>query len=538
MGDVLGTNAAESAALATAIEGVGGNVEAITSQMTFMTRGLVDAEGKLGPVGKTLEGLGVSFVDAQGKMLPTTEILTAVADKLAVMPDGLEKTALMTEVFGKSGKDLTDVMNALANGGLAAAGEKAEALGLVLGDDMVGAVVESGKQVATLKQAARGLFVTLGAELLPILAPLLLQFTTWAVGVMPMVRAGIANVVNWIMGVLIPALVSLVAFLQPVVQFLVDNWQPIFAAVVAFVLGFVVPALVTWATTAATTAAATIAALAPVVLPILAIAAAVGLLFAAWENDWGGIRTTLTAVWEGSLRPALADLWNWLSVNVPAAIQVLSDFWTGTLLPAINAVWAFGQDYLVPLWEAVADLFNAALTLAITALAGLWSATLQPALETVADYVSETLQPVFEDLEAFWTGTLGPALETVKTSVLDKLAGVFTGIKDAIGWVIEKLTALTDGLNKVKLPDWMTPGSPTPWEIGLRGVAGALDELSRAELPEFGVRARAVGMAMPEGALTGGDTTINHTYYLTGNYRYESEETLSEQVRKMELLHG
>ena len=44
-----------------------------------------------------------------------------------------------------------------------------------------------------------------------------------------------------------------------------------------------------------------------------------------------------------TLIPALGVLVNWLQINVPIALQVLSDFWTNVLQPAIETVWAYVQ---------------------------------------------------------------------------------------------------------------------------------------------------------------------------------------------------
>ena len=46
-------------------------------------------------------------------------------------------------------------------------------------------------------------------------------------------------------------------------------------------------------------------------------------------------------------------------------------------------------------------------------------------------------------------------------------------------WIQKMAGALTN----IKLPDWMTPGSPTPWELGLRGVSSAMGELSARSMP-------------------------------------------------------
>ena len=180
LGDVLGTTGTESAGLIVAIEGVGGNAEAITGQMAKLAGGLTNAKGELGPTGIAMKDLGIQFKDANGELLPATQIIQNVADKIGNMPDGLAKTTAMTSLFGKSGKDLTDTMGALANDGLAKATQSAKDMGLALGDDTINSSIKMGKDMEKLKQTLMGLVVTIGTNLLPIIGPLVTKFVDLA----------------------------------------------------------------------------------------------------------------------------------------------------------------------------------------------------------------------------------------------------------------------------------------------------------------------------------------------------------------------
>ena len=71
-----------------------------------------------------------------------------------------------------------------------------------------------------------------------------------------------------------------------------------------------------------------------------------------------------------------------------------------------------------------------------------------------------------------------------------KMAGdVIQGIKDGIHAGIDALIGefewLVGLLSKIKLPDWLTPGSPTPLEKALRGIADALDDVNKKGLKDF-----------------------------------------------------
>jgi len=494
VGDVLGTNADESAGLAVAIQGVGGDVSSLTSQMAYMARGLLGADGEIGKVGETLQGLGVNFMDANGNILPTTEILTQVADKLAAMPDGLEKTSLMMELFGKSGKDMSDVMNAMSGGGLEAAEEKAKALGLALGEEGTQGAIQFGYQMNELKMMSQGLFVTLGSELLPILAPLLEQFMKWAYEVLPSVRDGISSVVSWITESFVPGVESFLATLEPIFTFFVENWQPILAGLVAGIIVAIVPAFIAWAGAAWTAAVGTITALAPIILPIMAIAAAVGLLVAAWQNDWGGIRTFLTQVWEEKLKPIFDTLKTWLDTNIPIAIAALKGYWENVLLPAIQAVWSWLSTTLFPFFEALGNLFSVIFKKQMEVLTAVWENVLLPAIKTVWTFLNDHIFPIFEAIGSYLSDTFAPIIETVAGWIGDQLTTAFNNVSAVIETVTGWINDLAGGIENLSLPDWLTPGSPTPFELGLRGISDAMGKLADQELPGLQAKLQLQGV--------------------------------------------
>lgn len=224
------------------------------------------------------------------------------------------------------------------------------------------------------------------------------------------------------------------------------------------------------------------AALAPILPVIAAIGAAVALLVAAWNGNWFGIRDTLTAVWTGTIQPALQSLIEWLQTAIPQAIQALSDFWNNTLLPALRTVWEFIETNLIPLFRALAELLTAVVGVAITALQGLWQNVLLPAIKAVWKFIQENVLPIFQTLAEKLEGPLATALG-VAQRLFDSLKGALEGIGGAVQRVIGWIGTLTDKIRNIKLPDWLTPGSPTPFELGLRGIADAVAMLARVELP-------------------------------------------------------
>lgn len=527
IGDVLGTSADESAALAVAIKGVNGNVDQITGQMAFMSRGLINAKGEIGPVGEALQDMGIKFQDANGKILPATDILSAVADQLGEMPDGLEKTTLMTRLFGKSGKDLSDVMGTLANGGLAAAEQKAKDLGLAMGEEGVNGAVMFGRKMAEMKMGVQGLFVKLGGALLPSLGKLAEMVTTTFNR--PEVQNFFQKIINGVAD-----FAETVALWVPVV---ITWFQNIFAwfqenpGVIVGILGAMGVAVAVFVyTTVIPAATAMIAALWPIILAFALVAGAIYVLYQAWTMNFGGIQTVLTAFWNNTLKPIfdalvawlqvhipvaiqwLSNIWNtvllpaimrvsdwiqanlwplfgqliaWLQVNIPVALQALSNFWNMILLPAIMAVWSFLSTSVFPLFQALNDFLGAVFSVVIEALAGLWQNVLWPALQKVWSFIQANVLPIFQSLWNMFKSKIMPVITEVGGFIKDTLVAAFAGLRDAIQWVIDKLRSFTDKLQNLHLPSWLTPGSPTPLEIGLRGIGAALDELNNGPISVF-----------------------------------------------------
>jgi uncharacterized membrane protein len=282
--------------------------------------------------------------------------------------------------------------------------------------------------------------------------------------------------------------------LVPVIQ---ANLQPIMAGLAAVLVAVVVPAFIAWADVAAASAVATVTALAPVIIPLVAIGAAVALLYKVWTEDWGGIRTTLTTWWEGTGQPIFNTLRDWLATHLTAALQTLSDFWTGTLQPALAAVWGFISKVLIPILSVLVQAHIAVLSTAVRLLGEIWSNVLWPALKKVGDWIDAHIMPTLRTLEGqglklvqaaaeglatFWTGTLHPALTRVGNYLADTLGPTlgmvknsFGHISDAVGWVTQKLQDFKGWLDSIHIPDWLQGHSPPPlahWFSYIADAAG------------------------------------------------------------------
>ena len=78
-----------------------------------MARGIDDAIVKgTGPAADAFGRLGVSVTDANGKVRETDQVMLDLADKFQQMPDGTEKAALASQIFGERlGSELIPMLN-------------------------------------------------------------------------------------------------------------------------------------------------------------------------------------------------------------------------------------------------------------------------------------------------------------------------------------------------------------------------------------------------------------------------------------------
>jgi hypothetical protein len=256
-------------------------------------------------------------------------------------------------------------------------------------------------------------------------------------------------------------------------------------------------------------------AIAPILIAAGALIGLVALVRTAWEENWGGIQEKtqslmdwmlpkfeelqvwlaenipvaiekLKGFWENTLKPAIESVWQflsetlypffrdtlvpWLQEKIPAAIEILRGFWEDTLMPALDKVWTFLTVDMQPVWEALEDLLGVAIPIVLEALQGLWENVLLPAMESVWKFIKEKLGPIFE-----W----------LKDTVVDPLSKSFDGTSNAIQNLVDWIHRAKDALEKFELPDVLTPGSPTPFELGLRGIGEQMRILANNDIPQF-----------------------------------------------------
>lgn len=298
----------------------------------------------------------------------------------------------------------------------------------------------------TIMQNAVGeAFESVGAAILPLVSGPLAAISEWMLS--PEFQAGITMVAQGIGTFLAGAFTTLsniVTAAWPTVQavftFVKDNAGIILTALALTITAFVIPAFVAWATTMLTVALpALIATMAPIIAaaaPFLAVAAAIGLLWLAFENNFLGIRDLVVPVveaivaavsrWWTEIQPkaieawnaistTVVNAWNWLSSTVVAGVVALMDAWNsnwGGIQTIVTTAWNTISSIVSIAWSVVSGIISAGLSL----LSGDW----ESAWNTVSTMLSNVWTTITTDLLPNALTMIG----TLLTDFLPKLVGI------------------------------------------------------------------------------------------------------------------
>jgi hypothetical protein len=269
---------------------------------------------------------------------------------------------------------------------------------------------------------------------------------------------------------------------------------------------------------------------------------------------WAQIGTTIKTfadIWDNILKPAVERFWSWLTTVFFPKLGELKKWLEDVGLPAFWEWWdklstpmqnvagavllltaAGGLPTLVSLLGLLGNVIINVVWPALTGLAAALGIPLLPLLVIIATLYLFYL--------AFKTNFGGITTTIVKMNYIMKyyLGQMLNSIKINMAAIGKFLTApfliwgktFMSIVNAVKLawnkfllfmrkpivwptlPAWLTPGSPTPFEMGLRGISSAMDTLSKKSLPEFNT---GFNLAPAMAGVGGGNTNV------TNNVRFQ-----------------
>jgi TP901 family phage tail tape measure protein len=273
------------------------SLETLGTGLRNLSKNMVAAGNGSKAQAQLFADMGVSVTDAAGQMRSAEAVMQDVADVLARMPDGAEKTALALRLFGKSGTDLIPMLNG-GKAGLQEMAAEANRLGVVIDSNTAKSAENFNDNITRLGMAMQGLVMQITAAL----APTLEKLSQWAVDV--------ANA----FGQLTPETRAMIVQVGAIVG----------------VVGLAAGAF-----------ALLSAAISPVTIAVAAVAAGAMLIY----ENWDGIAAWFSEQW-ATIKTATVEAWAAIKESIGGAITYVTGLWDtfmGKITAAIETAKRAGQ---------------------------------------------------------------------------------------------------------------------------------------------------------------------------------------------------
>ena len=383
----------------------GTSLDNVAKSLGKLSKGLYEtAQTGKGPTAEALKALGISATDAAGKLKSADQVTLEIANKFKTMPDGVQKTALAMQLFGKSGAEMIPMLNM--------GGDAIDKLKVKMTAAFAQKADEYSDKMTVLSGKVGGLAAGLTVALLPALDLVVTAVTK-------LVEA-FTSLPDWMQSV-----IGLVAVLA--IGF--TALGPIIAGVITVLttFGTLVAGIASW--------------------PILIGAAlvAIGTLVWSFRDEigsaltaigkavWGvldginkGIRSGITAAWEW-LQERFSDLTGWLSDLAKGFGEILGkgfEIMHKVIKSAIGAAWEWLQ-----------DRFD----------------TLSGWIKGLVDGASKLLGSLGDAIKAPFIQAVG-AIRGVLNSIINAIVGAVNGVLSQINRAIGAANQLASTLRLPQLP--------------------------------------------------------------------------------------
>lgn len=420
---IAGGTKEEVSGMRAAMQLSGVDADKASTAVTIFAKNLGNAVGDEAKTAELTAKMGTSFLDAAGNVKPMSQILPGLADTFKKMPDGAEKAALATQLFGRSGAQMIPFLNK-GSEGIAALTEKAQQMGLVIDDVSAKTFANARMSTRLYAGAVQGLMVTLGGVLLPV----------------------IDSVKNVFRNAFIPVIEAATGFIQShrTAILAVAGTIDAFADRVGGIVTGLFALLGRGDYTAEFGKALGVTEDSPVVDILFRIRDVVHTVFGAIGNIFAGLAPTLGplvgqlfAVW--SQMSPLSLIFNALAPVIPQLVSVLvtlGQSLSGALMPVLTTLMPIIANLVATIGGALGDVFKAIVPLLppIVALVGQLAATLAGALGSAL----QVLLPILAQIVAMLLGQLGSTITTLMP-IVGKLIGVIGPI---LGQILSALAPL------------------------------------------------------------------------------------------------
>jgi hypothetical protein len=176
----------------------GVEISGLATGLQRLSKNMADvAAGAKGPAAQAFAALGISVVDADGKLRSSQDVLYDLAERFKSMPDGANKTAMAIAILGKSGAEMIPLLNGGAQA-LRDMADESDRFGQTVSTRAAKAAEVFNDNVSRLQSMLGGVVNRIAEAVLPTLADLSTRFVQAAAdsGVLEAASGAIIWVLN------------------------------------------------------------------------------------------------------------------------------------------------------------------------------------------------------------------------------------------------------------------------------------------------------------------------------------------------------
>lgn len=409
-------------ALGVDLETMTGSLRKVTKTMSNAKLTIDGDPEKMSATAKAYKALGVAVTDSNGNLRDSKTVMGEALNALGNVKNETERDALSMQIFGKSAMDLNPLIKA-GSDGLNDLAEKAKASGAVMSNEAVSGLDSFGDNIDALKLSLTGM----AGSILSSMMPSLQGFLDLITQNMPMIQnifATVIPIVVQILQTLLPPLMQIAQSLLPPILNIIKMLLPFIQQVIIAILPVLTQLLMT------------------LLPPVIQIVQMLLPLLLALLKPLLPILQPLFAL--------LTPLINMLMALITPLIDILNKI----LPPLANIIGKYMNWYLPKL------------TAAFNFVAKVVSGSVKNAfknLEPIIDGLKKYLQGIINFVKGVFSGDWKAAWEGIKTAfsgIWDTFIGI---VKAPLNGIIGLVNGVIDGLNNIKMPDWV-PG------IGGKGI--------------------------------------------------------------------
>ena len=169
----------------------GANIESMSKGIVKLSKNISDADKGVGVGAKLFEQLGISVKDSNGQLRKSEDVMFDVISALQKIPDDANRSAIATQLLGKSASELEPMLNKGAKG-VEKLRQEFKDLGLGMSDKTIDAAVKFKDTMDTIGRS----FSAVGFELAGGLLPSIQQVADTIIANMPQIKATVTPLIE------------------------------------------------------------------------------------------------------------------------------------------------------------------------------------------------------------------------------------------------------------------------------------------------------------------------------------------------------